>query len=174
MTQREADFAAWMAARQPMLLRTAYLLTGDRHTAEDLVQTTLAKMYLRWDALRDHGVLDAYARRVLVNEHTSLWRRAFSRREVPTDELPDVATSAPDGLDVGTSAALWDFVRTLPRKQRAVLVLRFYEELSETETADALGISVGTVKSQCSRALSALRSRVHTVPQLARDLEEER
>ena len=171
MTDRDADFAAYMTARQPSLLRTAYLLTGDRHTAEDLVQTAFAKLYLSWDRVQRRELVDGYVRRILVNEHNSLWRRPFKRREVISHDLPD--THAPDRHDDGESAALWQFVQTLPRKQRAVIVLRYYEDLSEAETAAVLGISVGTVKSQASRALAAMRSRVHDHPELS-PREEER
>lgn len=164
-TDRDADFAAYMAARQGSLLRTAYLLSGDPHVAEDLVQTALAKLYLSWDKVKDRELLDGYVRRILVNENNSLWRRAWKRREVSTDTLPDrVAVS--DTPDDGRSAALWDFVQSLPRKQRAVVVLRYYEELTEAEVAEILGISVGTVKSQASRALAALRARVGDQPLL--------
>ena len=86
---RDADFSAYMAARQPSLLRTAYLLTGDRHTAEDLVQTAFAKLYLSWDKVQRRDSVDGYVRRILVNEHNSLWRRAWKRREHATDELPE-------------------------------------------------------------------------------------
>ena len=86
---RDADFAAYMTARQPSLLRTAYLLTGDRHTAEDLVQTAFAKLYLSWDQVQRRELVDGYVRRILVNEHNSLWRRPFKRREVATAELPE-------------------------------------------------------------------------------------
>jgi RNA polymerase sigma-70 factor (sigma-E family) len=170
---KDADFAAYMAARQPGLLRTAYLLTGDQHTAEDLVQTAFAKLYLSWDKVQRRELVDGYVRRILVNENNSLWRRAWKRRETSTDAVPD-HRAVSDTHDDGTRAALWEFVQSLPRKQRAVVVLRFYEDLSEAEVADILGISVGTVKSQSSRALAALRSRVHTQPILARDGEEER
>jgi len=158
-TDRDADFAAYMAARQPSLLRTAYLLTGDRHTAEDLVQTAFAKLYLSWDRVQRRELVDGYVRRILVNEHNSLWRRAFKRREVVSDELPETH-AAPDRHDDGESAALWAFVQTLPRKQRAVIVLRYYEDLSEQQIADALGCSPGTVKSTASDALKVLRSRM--------------
>jgi RNA polymerase sigma-70 factor (sigma-E family) len=176
VSDRDGEFAAFMAARQPALLRTAYLLTGDQHTAEDLVQTALAKLYLAWDKVHRREVVDAYVRRILVNEHNSLWRRAWKRREVSTDAVPDRHTVV-DRTDDGQSAALWDFVQTLPRRQRAVIVLRYYEDLSEAEIADTLGISVGTVKSQASRALAAMRSRVQENPALARetgDIEGER
>ena len=167
---RDAEFEEYMAARQPSLLRTAYLLTGDRHSAEDLVQTSLAKLYLAWDKVQRREMVDGYVRRIMVNEHNSLWRRAWKRKEVPTDAVPDRA-GVVDTPDDGTSAALWEFVQTLPRKQRAVVVLRFYEDLSEAEVAELMGISVGTVKSQSSRALAALRARVGTQPMLAREEE---
>ena len=154
---RDAEFSEYMAARQPSLLRTAYLLTGDRHTAEDLVQTALAKLYLSWDKVQRHDSLDGYVRRILVNENNSLWRRAWKKREAPTSEVPEgAAEPAPGGHD----ADLWALVQTLPRKQRAAVVLRYYEEMSEAETAAVLGVSVGTVKSQTSRALATLRARV--------------
>ena len=159
---RDEDFSSYMHARQPSLMRTAYLLTGDRHTAEDLVQTAFAKLYLSWDKVNDRGSVDGYVRRILVNEHNSLWRRAWKRRETSTDALPDHPHH--DLYNDRTGAELWDLVQTLPKKARAVVVLRYYEELSEAETADALGISVGTVKSQASRALAALRERApHTL-----------
>jgi RNA polymerase sigma-70 factor (sigma-E family) len=158
---RDADFAAYLAARQPSLLRTAYLLTGNRHDAEDLVQVAFAKLYLSWDKVRDQGSIDGYVRRILVNEHNSLWRRAWKKREHTADDSVLHALDRPhhDSPDDGVGAALWDVVQTLPRRARAVVVLRYYEELSEAETAGVLGISVGTVKSQTSRALAALRTR---------------
>jgi RNA polymerase sigma-70 factor (sigma-E family) len=170
---KDTEFEAYMAARQPSLLRTAYLLTGDRHAAEDLVQTALAKLYLSWDKVQRREVLDGYVRRIMVNENNSLWRRAWKRREVSTDSLPDHRGVA-DRHDHGERSALWEFVQTLPKKQRAVIVLRFYEELSEAETAEVLGISVGTVKSQASRALASMRARAETQPMLSRSGEEER
>jgi RNA polymerase sigma-70 factor (sigma-E family) len=158
---RDADFAAYLAARQPSLLRTAYLLTGNRHDAEDLVQTAFAKLYLSWDKVRDQGAMDGYVRRILVNEHNSLWRRAWKRREHSAQDAVLHSLDQPhhDAPDDGVGTALWAVVQTLPRKARAVVVLRYYEELTEAETAAVLGISVGTVKSQTSRALAALRTR---------------
>ena len=154
---RDVEFSAYMNARQASLLRTAYLLTGDRHTAEDLVQTAFAKLYLAWDKVQQQGSIDGYVRRILVNENNSLWRRAWKRREFATDEMPDRPHH--DEYDGGAGRELWELVQTLPRKARAVVVLRYYEELSEAETAEVLGISVGTVKSQASRALATLRER---------------
>jgi RNA polymerase sigma-70 factor (sigma-E family) len=154
-----ADFESWMAARQSRLLRTAYLLTGDVHAAEDLVQTALAKLYLAWDRVSGAESIDAYVRKILVNEHTTSWRRLWRHREVLTDEhRRDVAIAGPE-YD-GVADALWTAVRGLPERQRAVVVLRYYEQLSERETAEALGVSVGTVKSQASRALDALRGQL--------------
>ena len=155
---RDTDFTAYLEARQARLLRTAYLLTGDQHQAEDLLQTSLAKLYLAWDRVRDRDSVDAYVRRIMVNENNSLWRRGWRRREVATDSLPDTV-GASDAYDEGLGAEVWAVVQTLPRRARAVVVLRYYEQLSEAEIADLLGISVGTVKSQTSRALAALRDR---------------
>jgi RNA polymerase sigma-70 factor (sigma-E family) len=157
--RRDEEFTAYLHARQPALLRTAYLLTGDRHQAEDVLQTSLAKLYLAWDRVQDRDSVDAYVRRIMVNEHHSLWRRAWKRREHPTDSVPEDRPHQ-DVYDEGSHDALWELVQSLPRKARAVVVLRYYEQLSEAETADALGISVGTVKSQASRALATLRERV--------------
>ena len=154
---RDADFSAYMAARQTALYRTAFLLAGDHAAAEDLLQSAFAKLYLSWDRVRDHGALDGYVRRIMVNENNSLWRRAWKRREHSTDAIPE--TGAHDTYDDGSDGALWSYVATLPPKQRSVIVLRYYEQLSEAETADVLGVSVGTVKSQASRALAGLRAR---------------
>ena len=154
---RDEEFAAYMQARQASLMRTAYLLTGDRHNAEDLVQTSLAKLYLAWDKVRERDSIDGYVRRIMVNEHNSLWRRGWKKREYATETLPE--RQVVDEYDDGQSSALWAVVQTLPRKARAVVVLRYYEQLTEAETAEILGISVGTVKSQTSRALATLRER---------------
>jgi RNA polymerase sigma-70 factor (sigma-E family) len=157
---RTDDFEAWMTARQRWLLRTAFLLTGDVHTAEDLVQTTLAKLYLAWERVRDSHGVDAYARKILVNEHASMWRRTWRHREVVTDDLSTHEVPVRAEEYDGTRTALWDAVRALAPRQRAVIELRYYEQLSEAETADALGISLGTVKSQANRAVATLRERL--------------
>lgn len=156
--RRDAEFTEYLAARQAALLRTAYLVCGDRHQAEDVLQTALAKLYLSWDKVHDRGAVDAYVRRIIVNETTSAWRRPWHRRERATDQVPETAAHH-DEYDEGRSAALWDVVRSLPPKARAVVVLRYYEQLSEAETAETLGVSKGTVKSQSSRAMALLRER---------------
>jgi RNA polymerase sigma-70 factor (sigma-E family) len=154
----EKDFREFVAARSGALLRTAYLLAGDWATAEDLLQISLTKTFLAWKRLGRIEAVEPYTRRVLVNTATSWWRRRW-HGERPTDVLPESATA--DGLDERLERdALWRHVRELPTRQRAVLVLRFYEDLSEADTARLLGVSVGTVKSQCSRALATLRLRL--------------
>jgi RNA polymerase sigma-70 factor (sigma-E family) len=151
---REA-FQAYVVGRSPALLRTAYMLTGNRADAEDLLQTALAKTYLAWDRLREREALDGYVRRVLVTTQTSFWRR--KRPESLYDELPESAGR--DALaDADVHDALWTAVGRLSRKQRAAVVLGYYEDLSEAETARVLGVSVGTVKSTTSRALTLLRT----------------
>jgi RNA polymerase sigma-70 factor (sigma-E family) len=160
------DFETWLVAREPALQRTAHLLTGDVHTAQDLVQNTLAKLYLAWDRIRTSDNVDAYARRVLVNEHRSAWRRPVTRRERVTEVVPDRPTTGPE-YDDGSREAVWRFVCSLPPKQRTVVVLRFYEQLTEAEIADLMGISVGTVKSQSSRALASLRAQLPDHPEIA-------
>jgi len=148
-------FRDFVVGRSPSFLRVAYLLTGDWQHAEDLLQTSLAKVYRAWGRLRDHENLDAYVRRVMVNTQTARWRRLW-RGEQPTGSLPDSA--APDAISASDDR---DRIRrallTLPARQRAVVVLRHYDDLSEAEVARVLGCSVGTVKSQCSRALARLR-----------------
>ena len=152
--QSEDSFAAFMAAALPGLLRFGYVLTGDAHRGEDLAQTALVSTYRRWRKLR-HDEPHAYVRRAMVNAHMSLWRR--HRREAP---LPADFDRAADG----TEPAQYDNVdlvlralRVLPARQRAVMVLRYYDDLSEADIARTLGCSPGTVKSQASRALKTLR-----------------
>jgi RNA polymerase sigma-70 factor (sigma-E family) len=148
------DFAAYVHARQRAFVRFAYLLTGDAHEAEDLVQSAFAKVYRRWDSI--HGFPDAYVRRTIVNEHASWWRRTWRHREVVDSRLVEVLDPAA-GEVAGRDAELWARVVGLPRQQRAVVVLRYYEDLTEAQTAEVLGCTVGTVKSHASRALGALR-----------------
>lgn len=154
----EEEFRDFVAARSGALLRTAYLLAGDWATAEDLLQTTLTKTYLAWKRLGGIEAVEPYARRVMINTSTSWWRRRW-HGERPTEVLPERA-----GVDEIEHQLdrdlLWRHLRALPARQRAVLVLRYYEDMSEAQTAALLGISPGTVKSQTSRALTALRKRL--------------
>jgi RNA polymerase sigma-70 factor (sigma-E family) len=154
-----AGFEEFVAARSPALLRTAWLLTGDDGLAQDLVQTALAKAWPRWAAIhRDDP--EGYVRAIVANTYATWWRRRW-RGEVPTETLPDLV-SAPDAY---VAADLRESVRralaVLPRGQRAVVVLRHFDDLTEAQTAAALGVSVGTVKSQHARAMTTLRSSPH-------------
>ena len=154
----DEQFREFVSKRSGALLRTAYLLTGDWANAEDLLQTALTKTYLAWRRLGTIDSVEPYARRVLVTTATSWWRRRW-HGEKPTGTLPE--TSGPDGADERAERdLLWRFVLGLPPRQRAVLVLRFYEDLTEAETARLLDISVGTVKSQGARAIATLRRRL--------------
>ena len=152
------DFRSYVVGRSAALLRTAYLLTGNRADAEDLLQTALAKTYLAWDRIREREAVDGYVRRVMVNTQTSWWRR---RRvdEYATDELPERLSGGGDDFSDAMTLhdALWTALAGLPKRQRAMVVLRYYEDLSEAETAAVMGVSVGTVKSTTSRALTRLR-----------------
>ena len=154
-----ADFRDYVVSASPALLRTAYLMTGNRADAEDLVQASLAKTYLAWSRIREAEAVDAYVRRVMVNTRTSWWRKARHLPMSPTDEafLLERASAGDDYADADLQAALWAALGRLSRRQRAAVVLRYYEDLTEADTAAALGVSVGTVKSTVSRALHKLR-----------------
>ncbi|GAA0386796.1 hypothetical protein GCM10010357_04480 [Streptomyces luteireticuli] len=141
-----------------MLQRTARSLTSNPSDAEDLLQTALTKTYLAWERIEDHRALDGYVRRALVNTRTSQWRKRRVE-EYPCDELPErEALPAPDPAEAqALRDAMWRAVHRLPDRQRAMVVLRYYEDLTEAQTAELLGVSVGTVKSAVSRALGKLR-----------------
>lgn len=154
----EEEFREFVAARSSALLRTAYLLAGDWATAEDLLQTALTKTYLACKRLGGIDAIEPYARRVMVNTSTSWWRRRW-HGERPTEVLPERA--GVDEIEQQLDRdVLWRHLTALPARQRAVLVLRFYEDMSEAQTAALLEISPGTVKSQTSRALATLRRRL--------------
>lgn len=150
-------FREFVASRGPALSRTAFLLTGSHHAAEELLQGALAKAATRWRQLSVDGSPEAYVRRIMVNDRTSWWRRR--RREVQVSDVPEHAAPDRAGL-VPERLALAAALATLPPRQRAVVVLRFYEDLSVHETAAALGCSTGTVKSQTADALARLRRQV--------------
>ncbi|MEU6239473.1 SigE family RNA polymerase sigma factor [Kitasatospora sp. NPDC047058] len=158
MRDATPDFEEFVAARSPRLLRVAWLLTGDPHLAEDLLQTALAKVWPRWETISIDRP-EAYVRRVLVNAHVSWWRRRWNG-ELPHGDLPEPPPAADPYEDVVTGQVVAAAVRALPPRQRAVVVLRYFEDLSVEETAEALGCSTGTVKSQTHRALLALRGKL--------------
>lgn len=149
----EWAFDAFVRARMPALLRFAHALTGDPHTAADLVQDALERTGVRWAKLRRTDDPEAYVRRAIVNGRTSRWRKL--RRESLMDALPEPRRQVDP---VTHDADLWRLLATLPTRQRAVLVLRYYEDMSEEETARTLGCAPGTVKSQASKALAKLRT----------------
>lgn len=149
------QFDDFVRGRGAALQRTAYLLTGDWALAEDLVQTALVRSWPAWGRIR-HADPEGYVRKVLVNTHASWWRRRW-RGEVPTQALPDRAGADGHG-GLHERPALQAALLRLPPRQRAVVVLRFAEDLSETATAELLGISTGTVKSTSSKALARLRA----------------
>ena len=146
------DFAEYVAGRWGALYRTAHLLTGQRDDAEDLVQNALITAYGRWQRIRGMESRDGYVRKVLLNTYLSQQRTR--RRRAAMSHLTAV-TGPPTDPAVGLD--LWRGVRALPPRQRAIVVLRYYEDLTEAATADVLGCSTGTVKSQCHRALASLR-----------------
>jgi RNA polymerase sigma-70 factor (sigma-E family) len=151
----ERRFREWATARAAPLHRTAFLLCGDWHVAEDLVQESLARTALHWRRVEAADSPDAYVRKILVNQARSRWRRR-SNHERPSDELPDARVE--DGSeDRARRNELLAALRSLPARQRATVVLRYFDQLSEAETAYSLDCSVGTVKSQTSRALATLR-----------------
>jgi RNA polymerase sigma factor (sigma-70 family) len=170
----DAEFQQYMAARWPTLVRTAYLLTGDAHLAEDVAQTALTKVYASWRRVRKADDVDAYVRRVLVNANAGRFRKRRVAEHL-TGTLPD-AIAAVGGAEGGTAAGrggggsdggvgaveqrslLMAALAELPPRQRAVVVLRYWEDLPEKEVASVLGCSVGTVKSQASKALARLRT----------------
>lgn len=156
----EAQFREFVAARSLALRRTAYALTGDLHAAEDLVQDALAKLVRHWQRVDNP---ERYVRRTIYNTQVSTWRRRWRLREDPTERMPDGITHDTTGqttLRLDLANAL---LRLAPR-QRAVLILRFYEDLPEREVAEILNCAVGTVRSQTSRALARLRE---VAPELA-------
>jgi RNA polymerase sigma-70 factor (sigma-E family) len=152
----DAEFRDYVTARNAPLLRMAVILTGNRADAEDLVQAALAKTYLNWHRIQDRAALDGYVHRAMVNTHISWWRRRRVE-EYPTDDIPERAVD-----DCTSDSALQDAVRRaldrLPRRMRAAVVLRYFEDMTEAEVAGVLGVSVGTVKSTVSRAVTKLRA----------------
>ena len=156
MAARDDDFVAFVDARSAALLRTARLLTaGDQHAAEDLVQTSLEKAYVAWPRIQRKGAQEAYVRSIMTRAAIDRTRQRRRRGEVVTDEVPDVPVEPVGPEDRDQVFAL---LAALSPRQRAVMVLRYYDDLSEAQIAQALGCSAGAVKSHASRALSVMRS----------------
>lgn len=162
--RRGARIRGYVRTRQEALLRSARRLVPDPVDAQDLLQTALARTYGRWDGIADKSLADAYLRRVMINTRTEWWR-ARRLEEVPTEQLPEPCVE--DGSDQHADRALLiDILGVLAPKQRSVVVLRHWEQMSTEETAAALGMSTGTVKSTLHRALAKLREELE-----ARELE---
>jgi RNA polymerase sigma-70 factor (sigma-E family) len=159
--RRPADvtaFSEFVIASSGRLFRTAYVLVGDRQLAQDLLQEALVKTYVAWPRLRDERKADAYTRRTMVTTLIS-WRRRRSFHERPVDDLPEVPVED-DQERLAAQDDLWAQIRLLPPRQRAAVTLRYCEDLTETQTAELMGCSVGTVKRQVSSGLAKLRERM--------------
>ncbi|MDR7254889.1 RNA polymerase sigma-70 factor (sigma-E family) [Nocardioides sp. BE266] len=155
MARRDDDFVAFVDARSAALLRTARLLTaGDQHAAEDLLQTALEKAYVAWPRIQRKHAQEAYVRSIMTRAAIDRTRQRTRRGEVVTDEVPDVPVhhAGPEDRD-----HVFALLRSLSPRQRAVMVLRYYDDLSEAQIAEALGCSTGSVKAHASRALAVLR-----------------
>jgi len=152
----EADYTRFVEAAWPRLFRSAYALTGDYQHAEDALQSALVKTHSAWGKVRRADSPEAYVRRILTNEVLGWWRRASWGREQPSGERVDVPAASHEDALVQTDE-IWRALADLPPRQRAVVVLRYFEDLSEREVAQVLGIRPGTVKSQSSAALTKLR-----------------
>ena len=169
MARDDAAFTEFVATRSVSLLRTAYLLTGDRHLAEDLLQTALIRAYPLWGRVREPRAAESYVRTAMVRTLIS-WRRRYAwSREHAAPDPPEIPTPAA-GDDVDTRVRMWPIVLALPPRQRAVIVLRYYEDLTESRTAEILGCSIGAIKSHNARALRTLRARLDSTADARRPL----
>jgi RNA polymerase sigma-70 factor (sigma-E family) len=159
-----AAFTDFVQLRGTALARTAYLIVGDRHRSEDVLQTALAETYLRWHRLRQPEAAEAYVRKAIVTTNAAWWRRRAST-ELPHDNVPDGVLY--DGTDeVVERHTVLELLHELSPRQRAVIVLRFFDDLSEYDVAQALGCSVGSVKQHTARGLDRLRALMHDIPEL--------
>jgi RNA polymerase sigma-70 factor (sigma-E family) len=154
MLVNHEEFHTYVVMRSPALLRVAQQLTGNPSDAEDLLQAALAKTYLAWDRIQDRSALDSYVRRAMVNINISWWRRR-KIEEYPSDALPEIPVQSDSWHPYEELEQALD---RLPLRQRAAIVLRYYEDMTEPEIARTLGISVGTVKSTVSRGMAKLRT----------------
>jgi RNA polymerase sigma-70 factor (sigma-E family) len=155
-----AAFAEFALARAGALHRAAYLMVGDAHLAQDLVQEALTKTYVAWPRLRDPRNAEAYCRKAITTTAISWFRRKGWDNERPTEHLPDCAASRDADSGIAARDEVWQALHDLPPRQRAALVLRYYDDLTEAQTADVMGCAVGTVKSQVSAGLRKLRERL--------------
>lgn len=155
-----SEFAEFALARSGALHRAAYLMVGDNQLAQDLVQEALTRTYVAWPRLRDKANAEAYCRKAITTTAISWFRRKSWNNERPAQHLPDGLVRAGHEVAFAERDVLWRALQDLPPRQRAALVLRFYEDLTETQTAEVMGCAVGTVKSQVSAGLKKLRERL--------------
>ncbi|MGW0415506.1 SigE family RNA polymerase sigma factor [Streptomyces collinus] len=158
---RDEEFQSFMTGRWPRLMRTAFLLTGERHAAEDLVQSTLERVYVAWRRVGSADDPEAYVRRVMINAHARRHRRRLKEFLAPKDDaglVRDVADAGDRMAQADDRDALLEALAQLPARQREAVVLRYWEDLTETQTAEAMGCSVGTVKSNAAKGIAKLRA----------------
>ncbi|MCQ9136248.1 MULTISPECIES: SigE family RNA polymerase sigma factor [Streptomyces] len=164
---RDAEFQAFVVGRWPRLMRTAFLLTGEQHAAEDLVQSTLEQVFVAWRRVAAADEPEAYVRRVMINAHARRHRRKLREFLAPKDDGSQIAHEVADTGDPITRAddrhTLLQALAALPPRQREAVVLRYWEDLTETQTAEAMGCSVGAVKSNAAKGIAKLRA----IPDLA-------
>lgn len=163
MLREDVGFAGFVREHTSALLRTAYLLTGNASQAEELVQDTLVRLYPKWQRVAAADVPLAYVRRSMTNGYINQQRRA-ARREFAFEDVPERVDPYDPLSRLADRDQIWDRLRLLPERQRAALVLRFFEDLSDDQTAVALGCRVGTVRSLISRGLATLRAQMTEVP----------
>ncbi|MCZ0208985.1 SigE family RNA polymerase sigma factor [Streptomyces achromogenes] len=170
---RDEEFQSFMVGRWPRLMRTAFLLTGEQHAAEDLVQSTLEQVYTAWRRVGSADDPEAYVRRVMINVHARKHRRRLREFLAPKDDsglVREVADTGDRIAQADDRSALLKALAQLPARQREAVVLRYWEDLTETQAAEAMGCSVGTVKSSAAKGIAKLRA----IPALAETVTHER
>jgi RNA polymerase sigma-70 factor (sigma-E family) len=160
MDAREAQYADFVRSRTPALLRSAFLLTGDQHLAEDLVQEAFARTHRAWSRLEREGNAEAYARKVMYHAQVSIWRRPKVAEVLPGDLTGSAGRADDPADDAARRVVLHRALLRLSPKQRAAVVLRYFEDHTEAEAAELLGVSPSTLRTQCTRALDRLRTLV--------------
>lgn len=160
----DPGYVAFVTHHQDVLRRTAFLLCGDRHLAEDLLQDAFVKLAMSWESVQHPA---AYVRRILYRDTISMWRKR--RREKPVDAVPEASATSKDPAAVSdTQMVVRDLLQSLPRRQRAALVLRYFEDLTEAQAAEVMGVSVGTVKSLAHQGKRRMREALDEPGQDAR------
>ena len=160
MTNVTDEFTSYVEQSWSRLFRIAYALVGDVQEADELLQSTLVKVYVSWRRVERAETPDAYVRRIMINQASTLWR-AEKRRRQTRERVQEIPTEVTEpGRDLAERDEMWELIQDLPPRQRAIVVLRYYEDLTELEIAEALEIAPGTVKSQANAAIAKLRTSV--------------